>query len=72
MIKDKGVVTDLTLRDIYTFMCFIQEIDENSLVFKDIPLDLYTPMITNYGRHIKVPKPEATIYIQDLLLNGNY
>lgn len=72
VIKDKGVVTDLTLRDIYTFMCFIQEIDENSLVFKDIPLDLYTPMITNYGRHIKVPKPEATIYIQDLLLNGNY
>lgn len=72
MLKDDEVVTDLTLRDIYTFICFIQEIDEDSIVFMDMPLETYTPMITNYGRHIKVPKPEATTYIQDLILNGNY
>lgn len=72
IIKDNEVVTDFTLRDVYTFLCFIQELDEDSLVFKDMPVETYTPMITNQGRYIKVPKPEATIYIQDLILNGNY
>jgi len=72
VIMDRGVVTDFTLRDVYTFICFIQEMDDESLVFMDMPYDSYTPMITNYGRHIKVPKPEATTYIQDLILNGNY
>ncbi len=72
VLNDRGVVTDLTLRDVYTFICFIQELDKDSLVFVDIPTDLYTPMITNYGRHIKVPNPEVTTFIQDKILNGNY
>lgn len=72
MLQDDQVVTDFTLRDIYTYICFIQEIDKDSIIFMDMPLETYTPMITNYGRHIKVPKPEATTYIQDLILNGNY
>lgn len=72
VLNDRGVVTDLTLRDVNTFICFIQEIDKESLVFVDIPPDLYTPMITNYGRHIKVPSPEATTFIQDTFINGNY
>lgn len=72
VLNDRGVVTDLTLRDVYTFICFIQELDKDSLVFVDIPTDLYTPMITNYGRHIKVPSPEVTTFIQDKIFNGNY
>lgn len=72
IIKDEGVVTDFSLRDVYTFLCFIQELNEDSLVFMDMPVDYYTPMITNMGQYIKVPKPEATTYIQDLILNGNY
>lgn len=71
-IKDKSVVTDFTLQDVYTFTCFAQEINKDSLVFMDIPVDMYTPTITNFGRHIKIPNPEATNYIQDLILNGNY
>ena len=72
VIRDKSVVTDLTLRDLYMFTCFAREVGKDSLVFMDIPVEMYTPMITNYGRHIKIPKPEATTYIQDLILNGNY
>jgi len=72
VIKDKSVVTDFTLRDMYMFTCFARELNKDSLFFMDIPVDMYTPMITNYGRHIKIPKPEATTYIQDLILNGNY
>lgn len=72
MIKDRRVTTDFTLRDIYTFICFVQELNEDSVTFKDLPGDLYTPMITNYGRYIRLPKPEATTYIQDLIINGNY
>jgi len=72
IIKDNGVVTDFTLRDVYTFLCFVQQLNEDSLVFKDMPVETYTPMITNQGRYIKVPKPEATTYIQDLILYGNY
>ena len=72
VIRDKSVVTDFTLRDLYMFTCFAREVGKDSLVFMDVPVDMYTPMITNYGRHIKIPKPEATTYIQDLILNGNY
>ena len=72
IIQDKGVVTDISLSDVYTFVCFIQELNEDSIVFMDMPVETYTPMITNLGSYIKVPKPEATVYIQDLILNGNY
>lgn len=72
IIKDDGVVTDFTLRDVYIFLCFVQELDEDSVVFRDMPAETYTPMITNEGRYIKVPKPEATTYIQDLILYGIY
>ncbi len=72
VLNEKGVVTDLTLKDVYTFICFIQELDKDSLVFVDIPTDLYTPNTTNYGRHVKLPKPEATTFIQDKFINGNY
>jgi len=66
-IQDKSVITDLRLQDVSTFTCFIREINRDSLVFVDIPYELYTPMVTNYGRQIKVPKPEAAIFIQDFL-----
>ena len=69
-IKDKTVITDLRLQDVYTFNCFIREMNRDSLVFVDIPYDLYTPMVTNFGRHIKVPKPDATDFIQDMIING--
>ncbi len=69
-IQDKTVITDLRLQDVSTFTCFIREINRDSLIFVDIPYDLYTPMVTNYGRHIKVPKPEATTFIQDIIQNG--
>ena len=69
-IQDNTVVTDLRLQDVSTFTCFIREINRDSLVFVDIPYDLYTPMVTNYGRHIKVPKPEATIFIQEIIQHG--
>ena len=69
-IKDKSVITDLRLQDVYTFTCFIREINRDSLVFVDIPYDLYTPMVTNYGRHIKLPKPEAAAFIQEMINNG--
>ncbi len=69
-IQDKTVVTDLRLQDVSTFTCFIREINRDSLIFVDIPYDLYTPMVTNYGRHIKVPKSEATIFIQEFIQNG--
>ncbi len=69
-IQDKSVTTDFRLQDVYMFTCFIREINRDSLVFVDVPYDLYTPMVTNYGRHIKVPKPEATTFIQDMISNG--
>ena len=72
LIADKGVVTDLTMQDVYTFICFIQQVNEDSIIFKDIPVEMYTSTTTNFGRAVKVPKPEATTYIQDLVLNGHY
>lgn len=69
-IQDKSVLTDLSLQDVFTFNCFIREINRDSLVFVDIPYEYYTPMVTNYGRQIKVPKPEATTLIQELINHG--
>lgn len=69
-IQDKSVITDLRLQDVYTFTCFIREINRDSLVFVDIPFDLYTPTVTNYGRQIKIPKPEAATFIMEMINNG--
>jgi len=71
-LQDKSVITDMTVQDVATFTCYIKEIKLSSVTFVDIPRDLYTPNITNFGRNIMIPKPEAALFIQDKILNGNY
>lgn len=71
-LRDKTIITDLSLSDLSTFVCMTSELSSSSLVFKDIPGNLYTPAHTNTGRYIDIPSPGATIYIQDLVVNGNY
>ena len=69
-IQDKTIITDLRLQDVSTFTCFAREINRDSLIFVDVPSDFYTPGITNYGRYIRIPKPEATDFIRGIILNG--
>lgn len=69
-IQDKSVITDLRLQDVSTFTCFIREINRDSLIFVDMPSDYYTPTITNFGRHVKIPKPEAADFIRGIILHG--
>lgn len=71
-LQDKSVITDVTVQDVATFTCFIKDIELSSVAFVDIPSDLYTPNITNFGRNIMIPKPEVTTFIQDRILNGDY
>ena len=71
-LTDKSMITDLSIKDVATFACMAKEIDKSSLVFKDIPGNLYTPAHTNTGRYVDLPSPEATSFIQELMLNGNY
>ncbi len=54
-LSDKSVLTDLSLKDVATFTCLAGEIDDLSLVFREIPPELYQPARTNTGRFIFVP-----------------
>ncbi len=71
-LGDRSVLTDLSLQDVITFTCLAGEIDDLSLVFRDIPPELYQSARTNTGRFIFVPSDQVTSYIQDLVINGNY
>jgi LCP family protein required for cell wall assembly len=71
-LGDKSVLTDLSLQDVATFTCLAGEIDDLSLVFRDIPPELYQSARTNTGRFILVPSDQVAVYIQDLVINGNY
>jgi LCP family protein required for cell wall assembly len=71
-LGDKTVLTDLSLQDVATFTCLAGEMDELSLVFRDIPPELYQAARTNTGRFIFIPSDQVAVYIQDLVANGNY
>ncbi len=71
-LADKTVLTDLSLGDVSTFVCLAGELSGASLVLKEIPADLYMPAHTGDGRYIDIPAPEAKLYIQNLVINGDY
>ncbi len=71
-LGDKSVLTDLSLKDVATFTCLAGEIDDLSLVFREIPPELYQAARTNTGRFIFIPSDQVAVYIQDLVVNGNY
>ena len=70
-LTDKSILTDFSLQDVYTFNCLASELTGDSLIFKDIPPDLYQGVLKD-GRDIIIPAPGATTFIQDMIINGNY
>jgi polyisoprenyl-teichoic acid--peptidoglycan teichoic acid transferase len=70
-LKDKSILTDLSLQDLVTFNCLASNLTSDSLVFKDIPPEFYKGAM-QYGRDIIIPAPGATTFIQDMILNGEY
>jgi LCP family protein required for cell wall assembly len=71
-ISDKTFISDFSLRDISSFTCLANEVNNFSLVFQDIPIEFYQPSITNTGRYVDIPLPQASTFIQDGIINGNY
>jgi LCP family protein required for cell wall assembly len=71
-LSDKTLISDISIKDVHTSACFTNILNGDSLVFRDIPLELYTPTTTDLGAYIDIPSPGATTYIQDLVINGNY
>lgn len=42
-IRDKGIQTDFSVIDLYTLVCFSQELTVDEIFFVNIPSDLYRP-----------------------------
>jgi len=71
-LGDKTLLTDLSLKDVVTFTCMAGELDNLSLVFRDIPQEFYRSARTNTGRFILIPSPQVELFIKDIVINGNY
>ena len=71
-LADKTLITDLTLNDIYSLICFANRLKGDSIVFMDIPSDLYKVSHTNTGRYILLPTKDTAGFVQGFILNGNY
>jgi anionic cell wall polymer biosynthesis LytR-Cps2A-Psr (LCP) family protein len=71
-LGDKALLTDMSLKDITTFVCMAGELSNVSLVMRDIPPELYQPAHTNTGRFIFIPSDQVSNFVQELVINGNY
>jgi LCP family protein required for cell wall assembly len=71
-LRDKTMITDVTLKDLLTLACFAGEVNADSLVFREIPADLYSATKTSEGASVLLPDPGLVEYIQDLMITGNY
>jgi len=71
ILQEKMILTDLSLRDISTLSCLSKNLQSDSLVLKDIPAEFFKGSMLD-GQYVRIPLPQATTYIQDLILNGNY
>jgi LCP family protein required for cell wall assembly len=71
-VNDKSLISDMSIRDVSTFVCLAGELDNLSLVIRDIPPELYQSAHTNTGRFIFIPSPQVANFIQELVINGNY
>lgn len=71
-LRDKTVLTDLSLHDVYTFTCLAGKLTRDSLVFVDLPPELYRPARTNLGNYVTLPTNGLAPYIHELVLDGNY
>lgn len=71
ILQEKSIITDFSIKDVSTFTCFARALNSDSLVFKDIPGELFTASSKD-GLYIRIPSPEMTSYIRELMINGNY
>lgn len=71
-LRDKTLITDVTLKDILSLACFAGELNTDSLVFREIPGDLYYATRTTEGASVLIPEPEVVEFIHDLMISGNY
>jgi len=71
-LTQKTIQTDFSLKDVYNAVCLANAMDENAIIFKDIPNELFRSTTSSTGGYIRIPSPEVTTYIQDLILFKNY
>lgn len=71
-VNDKSLITDVSLKDISTFVCMAGQLQNVSLVMRDIPAELYQSARTSTGMFLFIPSTEVSPYIQNLVINGNY
>ena len=71
-LSDKTVITDLSVKDMYSLICLANKLNRDSIVFQDIPADYYRVSHTNTGRYILLPTKEAAGFVQDFILKGKY
>jgi len=64
VIKDKGVVTDLTVGDLYTLARFGKTLTQEDVSFVNIPRECYYPARTTSGGSIILPHDGLVPFVQ--------
>jgi LCP family protein required for cell wall assembly len=63
-IRDKGVVTDLTVGDLYTLAQFGKSLTQEDITFVSIPREFYYPARTTTGASVILPREGLIPFIQ--------
>jgi LCP family protein required for cell wall assembly len=72
LLGQKTIQTDFSLKDVYLAACLAKAVGQDSMIFKDIPNNLFTAATSSSGGYIRIPSPAVTTYIQDLIISQNY
>jgi LCP family protein required for cell wall assembly len=64
VIKDKGVVTDLTVGDLYTLARFGKALTQENISFVNIPREHYYPARTTTGASVILPHDGLVPFVQ--------
>lgn len=65
-IKDKGILTDLSIGDLYSIACFGKALTPEDISFVNIPKDLYQPATSTTGGSIITPREGLVPFVQEL------
>jgi LCP family protein required for cell wall assembly len=67
IVKDKGILTDINFKNMYSMACLGTSMDSGNIEFASIPSELYTPFTTEGRANVRIPKPEVAPYMQEVM-----
>lgn len=71
VIGDRSILTDFSVRDVYSLACLAGRISGDDVAFIEIPKDLFHSMTTNLGASVIIPHDGVAAFLQSVM-DGSY